>query len=41
MNLTEEKVRAGHTGDGVRHILGWSLFLGMIGLVGALTVFAR
>jgi hypothetical protein len=39
MNLTEEKVRAGHTGDGVRNILGWSLFLGGIGLAVLLALY--
>ena len=41
MDLTEEKARSGHTGDGVRAMLGWSLLLGFTGLIVALVSFVR
>ncbi|MES1202753.1 MAG: hypothetical protein ABUS57_15055 [Pseudomonadota bacterium] len=37
--IGEEKVRAGHTGDGVRAMLGWSLAAATIGLFATLIVF--
>ncbi len=36
--IGEEKVRAGHTGDGVRAMLGWGLLAVTIGLLGTLII---
>lgn len=38
--IGEEKVRAGHTGDGVRAMLGWGLAAVTLGLLGTLIIFA-
>ena len=40
-NLTEERVRAGHTGDGVRQMLGWSLAMSLAALLIALFALAH
>jgi hypothetical protein len=39
--IGEEKVRSGHTGDGVRAMLGWGLAAVSIGLLGTLMLFAH
>jgi hypothetical protein len=41
MNLTEERARSGHTGDGVRFVLAFSLALTMTALVLSLVAYAR
>jgi hypothetical protein len=39
MEIKEEDVRAGHTGEGVSTMLGWSLALGFVGLTAVLAFF--
>jgi hypothetical protein len=39
MDIGEEKVRSGHTGDGVRAMLGWGLAAVTLGLLATLIVF--
>ena len=37
--IGEEQVRAGHTGDGVRAMLGWGLAAATIGMLATLIIF--
>ncbi len=39
MDIDQEKARAGHSGDGVSEMLGWSLLLGLISLSAVVTFF--
>ncbi len=39
IEIGEERVRAGHTGDGLRAMLGWSLGAVTLGLLVTLMVF--
>lgn len=41
MHLTEERARSGHTGDGVRYMLAFSLALSATALVMSLVAFAQ
>lgn len=40
IEIGEENARSGHTGDGVRAMLGWGLAAVTLGLLATLVIFA-